>query len=73
MLTVSNEVEIPPAELPHLFKKFYRVLQADLWKQGGTGLGLALVQKLVEQMRGNINVESCNGWTTFCIALPNHQ
>ncbi|MBD2181795.1 PAS domain S-box protein [Aerosakkonema funiforme] len=71
VLAVSNEVEIPPAELSHVFKKFYRVLQADLWKQGGTGLGLALVQKLVEQMGGTINVKSGDGWTTFRIELPN--
>ena len=63
-------MEIPASELPHLFKKFYRVLQADLWKQGGTGLGLALVQRLVEQMEGSITVESCEGWTTFRIELP---
>ncbi|MCL1469448.1 PAS domain S-box protein [Argonema antarcticum] len=73
IFTVSNQVEIPSSELAHLFKKFYRVLQADLWKQGGTGLGLALVQKLVEQMGGNINVESRDGWTTFRIELPLRQ
>ncbi|MBE9226529.1 PAS domain S-box protein [Phormidium sp. LEGE 05292] len=69
--TVKNQAEIPAEELPNVFKKFYRVPKSDLWKQGGTGLGLALVKKLVEQMQGNIVVESSAGWTTFCVELPN--
>lgn len=68
--TVKNQAEIPAEELPNVFKKFYRVPKSDLWKQGGTGLGLALVKKLVEQMHGNITVESSAGWTTFCVKLP---
>lgn len=68
--TLSNEVEIPQTELPRIFDKFYRVPNADPWKQGGTGLGLALVQRLVERLRGNIVVESSEGWTNFTIHLP---
>jgi signal transduction histidine kinase len=68
---ISNQVEIPPAALPHIFEKFYRVPNADPWKQGGTGLGLALVQKLVEQLEGEIQVESSRGWTTFRVVLQN--
>jgi PAS domain S-box-containing protein len=63
--TVRNQAEIPATELPNIFEKFYRIPNADPWKQGGTGLGLALVKKLVEQMDGTIRVESSNGWTTF--------
>jgi PAS domain S-box-containing protein len=70
VFTISNQAEIPAEELPHLFEKFYRVPKADLWQQGGTGLGLALVQKLVEQMKGTIQVTSSNGWTQFRIELP---
>ncbi|HAX75517.1 MAG TPA: hypothetical protein DCY88_06740 [Cyanobacteria bacterium UBA11372] len=70
VFTISNQAEIPPEELPHLFDKFYRVPKADLWQQGGTGLGLALVQKLVEQMKGTIQVTSSNGWTEFRVELP---
>ena len=62
---VSNEAEIPASELPKIFDKFYRVPNADPWKQGGTGLGLALVKKLVEQLGGTLEVTSGNGWTTF--------
>jgi len=66
---ISNQAEIPQEELPHIFEKFYRVPNADPWKQGGTGLGLALVQKLVEQLGGEIQVASGDGWTTFTVYL----
>ncbi|MGL5082348.1 MAG: CBS domain-containing protein [Microcoleaceae cyanobacterium] len=67
---VSNPVEIPQTELPRIFEKFYRVPNADPWKQGGTGLGLALVEKLVEQLSGTIQVMSQGGMTTFTVELP---
>ena len=68
--SVHNEAQIPTDELPKLFEKFYRCPNADPWSQGGTGLGLALVQKLVEQLQGILQVESAAGWTTFRVSLP---
>lgn len=50
-IKVSNSgVEIPAQELPCIFDKFYRASSSNLCKQNGTGLGLALVQKLVESL-----------------------
>jgi len=71
IFSLSNSIEISAVELPHIFDKFYRVPNTDPWKQGGTGLGLALVQKLVERLQGTIMVESSRGWTTFTVQLPN--
>jgi len=71
IFTVRNQAEIPAAELPKIFEKFYRIHNSDRWKQAGTGLGLALVQKLVEHLQGTLQVESKEGWTTFTIELPN--
>ena len=68
--TIGNQAEVPATELPHIFEKFYRVPNADPWKQGGTGLGLALVQRLVSQLDGVMQVESSSGWTHFSIQLP---
>ncbi|MGL6137732.1 MAG: CBS domain-containing protein, partial [Planktothrix sp.] len=51
-IVIRNQAEIPEQELPRIFEKFYRVPNSDPWKQGGTGLGLALVQKLVAQLNG---------------------
>lgn len=69
----SNEAEIPTDQLARIFEKFYRVPNADPWKQGGTGLGLALAQKLAEQLEGKIEVTSGNGWTTFTVTFPLHE
>ena len=53
--------------LEHIFDPFFTT-RAD---QGGTGLGLATVQTLVERMNGWVNVRSIeNAGTTFEVALP---
>jgi PAS domain S-box-containing protein len=70
-LTVSNSnAEIPPEELPKIFDKFYRVPNTDPWKTGGTGMGLAIIKKLVESLEGSIFVESIAELTTFTLVLP---
>ena len=71
VFTIGNSTEIPTAALPDIFEKFYRVPHADIWKQGGTGLGLTLVQKIVAQLNGTIQVESSAGWTTFTLTFSN--
>ena len=70
IFTISNSTEISAADLPHIFEKFYRVRNKNSWEQSGTGLGLSLVQKLVERLSGTISVESSLSWTTFIIQLP---
>ncbi len=67
---LRNQAEIPSSDMPHIFEKFYRVLQVDRYKHGGTGLGLALVQRLVEQLNGRIDATSEQGWTTFTVTVP---
>jgi signal transduction histidine kinase len=69
-LAVSNQASIAPEHLEHIFDRFYRIPGADKHQQGGNGLGLALVQKVVGQLGGNISAESNNGWTHFSIDLP---
>ncbi|MEW6494790.1 MAG: ATP-binding protein [Cyanobacteriota bacterium] len=71
-ISVSNSgVEIPPEEMLRIFDPFYRIPGNDPWKHGGTGLGLALVRKLVNRLQGKIEVVSTQGWTTFTLELPN--
>jgi signal transduction histidine kinase/histone H3/H4 len=66
---VRNQAEIAPTDLDKIFGKFYRIPQGDRWKQGGTGLGLTLVQRLIVQMGGSIAVTSGHGWTEFTVEL----
>ncbi len=69
-LRLGNEAEIPAEALPKLFDKFYRVPAADHRHQGGSGLGLALVKRLVDALQGEIAIASTQGWTTVTIDLP---
>jgi signal transduction histidine kinase len=66
----NSGVEIPDEELPRIFNKFYRIPGSDRWKQGGTGLGLALVKEMVMHLGGSIWAESGNRQTNFVIQLP---
>lgn len=70
IVVANTGVEIPASELPRIFDKFYRVPSSDPWKQGGTGLGLALVQKLLWHIGGQIEVVSEASETAFKIVLP---
>ena len=68
-IQIGNQAAIATQHLPHIFDRFYRV-PGNNRSQQGTGLGLSLVQKLVEQLNGKINAVSSNGWTEFTIDLP---
>src|ERR1700733_13404985 len=53
-LQILDEGEgIPPAELEHIFDKFYRVQKTDQVRPG-TGLGLAISRGFIEAMHGTI-------------------
>ena len=71
LLSITNTgVEISERERDLIFEKFYRIPNNDPWKYGGTGLGLALVKKLLNRLNGTIHVDSGSGQTTFTVRLP---
>lgn len=73
-LRVSNSgIQIAQEELARMFDKFYRIPGGDPWKQGGTGLGLALVKKQIEYLEGTIWAESNEAGVHFVIRLPLDQ
>ncbi len=67
---INTGVEIPAEQLTRIFEKFYRSPPSGQ-QQSGTGLGLALVQKSVELLGGQIQVESDHHSTRFTVDLPN--
>lgn len=70
--SIQDEGEgIPREALPYIFDRFFRVNKARTRKDGGMGLGLAIVRQIVEAHGGQIKVESDMGsGTTFVITLP---
>jgi signal transduction histidine kinase len=62
---------IAPADLPHVFERFYRSDRARTRSSGGAGLGLAIARRLVEAHGGTISVDSRPGeGSAFSIDLP---
>jgi len=59
--------------LLHIFERFYRVDKARSRRQGGAGLGLALVRAITEAQGGSVSVESTvDVGSTFTVCLPLH-
>lgn len=67
----DNGIGIPPADLPHIFERFFTVNKAHSRKMGGSGLGLSIVDNVISKHHGKILVDSIlNEGTTFTVLLP---
>jgi two-component system sensor histidine kinase KdpD len=62
---------IPPADLEHIFDKFYRAEKGDQVR-AGTGLGLAISRGFIEAMHGTITAanRSDRSGAVFAVRLP---
>jgi signal transduction histidine kinase len=71
-LRVSDSgIGIPEAEQRRIFDKFYRSRAANEGDAGGAGLGLTVVQHIVDAHGGRIEVESKVGeGSRFTVVLP---
>jgi two-component system NtrC family sensor kinase len=72
LLRVEDDgMGIPPADLPYIFDKFYRVESDETADIHGTGLGLSICKSVVEKHGGRIWAESMPGTgSIFYVALP---
>jgi signal transduction histidine kinase len=66
---IDNGKGIPPSMRKHMFELFHSTKG-----NRGTGLGLAVARKIIDEHDGSISVESAEGQgTTFTIRLPAYQ
>lgn len=64
-------IGIPPADVPHLFERFWRGEKSRSRATGGAGIGLAIVAELVRAHDGRVEVDSEPGrGSTFRVVLP---
>lgn len=71
-LAVTNTgIEIPLEEIDKIFQPFYRIPGSGPWNYGGTGLGLALIKRLVTRLGGTVQAHSQHRQTCFTVTLPN--
>ena len=62
---------LSPSEMPHLFEPFYRGQRASEAQIPGSGLGLALVKRMVESHGGRVRADNVpSGGALFTIFLP---
>jgi signal transduction histidine kinase len=71
VIEVTNDGKtIPPPDIQHIFKQFYRIEKSRSQAYGGSGLGLTIALRIVEMHGGSIEVASANEATTFTVTLP---
>jgi PAS domain S-box-containing protein len=68
----DNGIGIPSADLPRIFELFSQVRLHQGHSEGGLGIGLSIVRKLVEMHQGTVSVasEGSGHGSTFTVRLP---
>lgn len=72
MISIRDHgIGIPKKDLHRIGERFFRIDKARTRQYGGTGLGIAIVQKIVQLHDGDLNLESEEGaGTTVYIKFP---
>ena len=72
VVTIGNTGKpIAPESLKRIFHKFYQADESHASQ--GNGLGLAIVEKVVQLHQGAVSVRSDPMLTTFTVELPRHR
>lgn len=67
----DNGIGVPDEEKELIFQRFYRANRNRSREVGGTGLGLTIVQHIVSEMKGTIEVTTPErGGSLFRVCLP---
>ena len=71
-VSIRNTGEgIAQSELPRLFDRFYKTDKSRSLDKTGVGLGLYIVQTIVNQHKGDLIVQSVEGqYTEFTFSVP---
>ncbi|UZM98962.1 ATP-binding protein [Lysinibacillus sp. MHQ-1] len=51
-------IGIPQEDISHVTERFYRVNKARSRADGGSGLGLSIVEQLLKQLQGRLEIKS---------------
>ncbi|HZU71157.1 MAG TPA: PAS domain-containing sensor histidine kinase [Acidimicrobiales bacterium] len=67
----DHGIGMDPEHAARCFEKFWQAEATDVRRFGGTGIGLYIVQSLVEAMGGTVDVRTARGHgSTFIVSLP---
>ncbi len=74
-LSVQDQgIGMDSKELRQIFKKFYRTKRAEASGEAGTGIGLSIVEQIVREHEGRMEVASQPGkGSCFTVVLPAHS
>jgi signal transduction histidine kinase/CheY-like chemotaxis protein len=72
IIVSDNGIGIPATDLPHIFELFAQVSAHRSRAEGGLGIGLSLVRKLVEMHHGTVSASSAGegSGSTFTVRIP---
>ncbi|MFQ5399073.1 MAG: GAF domain-containing protein [Anaerolineae bacterium] len=70
VVVTDQGIGVPPEKRERIFERFYQVDGSSRRRFGGTGVGLAIVKRIIDAHKGKIWVESeLNKGSSFCFTL----